>query len=376
MRAARRVVVVAAVVLAMLPLAGCAMTPMRVAALDELERVRATPTTREAAATAPEAFARAEEQRALALRAHAAGDDTLAMIEADRAIAAYQHALVVVRLAKASIELADAQKSLGDATTQVHDLEAQRVDLDRQATELEQRVQVARQRLLPAESAATTAGREAARVVEARAMAAEARMLCGAARLVSTDAPGLADADAARLKLDAALDKPVHPVPVDDAARARVACLDSLTRARREGAGAQRDEGHADVLLAELSATGKWEPSRDERGVVVTLRGAFHGKDLADGVAGKLQELGRVAAAHPDFALQIAVHDADPPPAKDDADAKRAEAVAKALVDGGAAAGRIDTELPGARAPIADPADRTLRPRNERLEIVFVPTGP
>jgi flagellar motor protein MotB len=362
-------------------LAGCAAGPMRVAAIDELERVRAAPIATESATVAPEAFARAEAERALALQAHAAGDDTLAMILADHAIAAYQHALVVVRLAKATTERADAQKSLDDASTQVHELEAQRVDLDRQATELEQRVQIARQRILPAESAQASGSREAARLVAARSMAVEARMLCGAARLVSPEAPGLTEAEADRVKVDGALEKAAHPVPIDDAARARVECLDALTRARRAhvdapGAGDVHDEGHADLLLAELSATGKWDPSRDERGVVVTLRDVFRGKELASGVAEKLQELGRVAAAHPDFAVQVVVHDAEPPAAKDDGDSKRAEAATKALVDGGAAAARIDTELAGARAPVVDPADRKLRPRNERVEIVFVPLSP
>ncbi|MGH7437098.1 MAG: hypothetical protein ACRENE_15600, partial [Polyangiaceae bacterium] len=194
--------------------AGCGAATMHVAALDELERVRATPSAQESATGAPEAFARAERERALALAAHDAHDDTLAMIYADRAIAAYQHALVVVRLAKASVEQADAEKTLGEATTQVHELDAQRVAMDRDATELEQRVQLARQRMLPAQSGPAEAGREAARLVEARSMAAEARMLCGAAKLVSAEAPGLADAEAARAKVDAALEKPAHPVPV------------------------------------------------------------------------------------------------------------------------------------------------------------------
>lgn len=352
--------------------AGCGGAPMRVAALDEIERVRTTPTAAESASGAPEAYAKAERERALAIAAHDAHDDTLAMIDADHAIAAYEHALVVMRLAKASVEQADAQKALDEAATQVHELDAQRVSLDRDATEVEQRVQLARQRMLPAQSGPVEAGREAARLVEARSMAAEARMLCGAAKLVSGEAPGLTDAQSARTKVDDALEKPVHPVPIDDAARARVACLESLTRARREKGG---DEGRADFLLTELSATGKWDPSRDERGVVVTLRGAFKGTDLADGAAAKLQELGRVAAAHPAFAVQIAVHDSQAPSTKDDGDSKRAAAASKALVDGGASAAKIDTQLPGAKVPVVDPADAKMRPRNERLEVVFVPVG-
>ena len=260
-----------------------------------------------------------------------------------------------------------------ETATQVHELDAQRVSLDRDATEIEQRVQLARQRMLPAESGPAEASREAARLVEARSMAAEARMLCGAAKLVSGEAPGLTDAESARAKVDAALEKPAHPVPIDAAARARVACLG--TRSRGRGARRAATRGAPTSFDGVLSATGKWDPSRDERGVVVTLRGAFKGTDLADGVAAKLQELGRVAAAHPAFAVQIAVHDAQAPGAKDDADSKRAAAASKALVDGGATAAKIDTQLPGARVPVVDPGDAKMRPRNDRLEVVFVPVG-
>jgi hypothetical protein len=96
---------------------------------------------------------------------------------------------------------------------------------------------------------------------------------------------------------------------------------------------------------------------------------------VAEPAAAKLKELGRVAAAHPSFALQVVVHDAQPPRPKDDVDARRAEAAARALVDGGATAARLKTELAGARAPVVDPADAKLRARNERLDVVFVASG-
>jgi hypothetical protein len=364
----------AAAALLLLAVAACGGGPMRVAALDELERVRATPMAKAGAEIAPEAYAHAEEQRDLARRAHEAHDDTLATIHAEHAVAAYQHALVIVRLARAATELDDAQKALDETATTLHELDASRAELDANAAELEQRAQVARQRILPAQSGPASGGREAARLGVARSMAFEARLLCGAARLVSAEAPGLSDAEAALAKVEPGVDKGAHPVPIDDAGHARVLCLESLTRARR-GLNGRDDEGGADALLAEISASGGWDPSRDERGVVVTVRGAFQGKALADGWAAKLQDLGRVAMSHPAFALQIVVHDAAAPGAKDDADARRAEAAVKALVAGGAAAGRVDTELAGARAPVVDPADRKLRARNERLEIVFVPTG-
>ena len=50
------------------------------------------------------------------------------------------------------------------------------------------------------------------------------------------------------------------------------------------------------------------QPERDERGVVVTLRGAFEGDGPSNAARARLSELDRVAAAHPSFPLQIVVH--------------------------------------------------------------------
>jgi hypothetical protein len=298
-------------------------------------------------------------------------------------VAAYDHALTVARLARATMELADAQKSLDDATTQEASLDASRAALEGEAEELEQRLRVARQRVLPASSAATTPEREAARGVAARSLAMQARLLCAAARLVTPDAAGLADADGEIVALEQRQPKGQRQATIDDAARARAHCLDVLTRARR---GTADDAGNADALLAELSAAGGWDPSRDERGVVVTLRDVFRGTELTVNATAKLKELGRVAAAHPLFAVQVVVHDAQAPaPAVDHAaagtpgvrssdatDAKRAELAVQALVGGGAAASGVRAELAGARLPIVDPSDPKERGRNERLEVVFV----
>ena len=104
----------------------------------------------------------------------------------------------------------------------------------------------------------------------------------------------------------------------------------------------------------------------------MTLRGAFQGTKLTDDGEAKLESLGRVAASHPGFGVQVVIHDAQPPVTKDDGDARRADATVKALVTGGAAAPRVKAELAGARAPIVDPGDTRLRPRNERIDVVFV----
>ena len=356
--------------------AGCAATPLRVAVLDDLERVRQAPGRAEDATLAPEAFARAEQERAYAEQAHAAADEVGAALHAERAIAAYGHARAVARYARATAEAAAAQKALDDAATQEAALDASRARLQSEADELEARVRISHDRLFPAASTAAAPEREAARLTVARSLRTQARLLCDAARLIAPDAHGLADAEAAasdssapRLA-DQASSKRAdgHPrSPVDDAARARTRCLEVLTTARRDSG---YDPGSTDALLAELSAAGGWDPSGDERGVVVTLRNAFRGAELTEAGAAKLKDLGLVAAAHPLFGVQIVVHDSQSP--SGDVDAKRAQAAASAIVHSGADAARVHTQLAGAMAPVVDPADPIARARNERLEIVFV----
>jgi len=381
-----RATVFAAVLAALPPVAlalgilpGCGATSIRVASLDEVERVRVTDATKDAAVRAPEAYARGEQERAFARAAHAAGDDVAANLHAERAMAAYGHAGAVARLARAIAELADAQKALDDATAEEQSLAASRAKLELEAQDLERRAEIARDRLLPAPSGQAAADREAARLAAARSLAVEARLLCGAAYLVGAQPVGLAEAQDEVDKLDARLG-PSPPAPsgakrtaraevIDDAGLARAHCLDVLTRSRRAAA---RNDGDADALLAELSASGGWDPTRDERGVIVTLRGTFDGTKLTDAGEAKLESLGRVAASHPGFGVQVVVHDAQPPPTKDEIDARRADATVKALVTGGATATRVKAELAGARAPAVDPGDSRFRSRNERIDVVFV----
>lgn len=348
---------------------GCGATPIRVAAIEDMERARGTAIGTEEIRIAPEVYAHAEQERQFALAAHASSDDVGAKLHAERALAAYAHARIVVRLARAATELSDARKGLEDAKAEEQSLEASRDALDREAEELENRIRIARERVLPMPSAPTTPEREAARSVAARSLTMQARLLCAAARMVARDAPGLVDADGALTTLEDRLAKSPRPAPIDEASRSRARCLDALTRARR---GADRGADAADGLLAELSAAGGWDPSRDERGVTVTLRDSFQGPSLTTTATEKLKNLGRVAAAHKLFGVQVVVHDANTPAPSDATDAKRADAAVHALVDGGAAATAVRSELAGALAPVVDPADAKARARNDRLEVVFI----
>ena len=352
-----------------LALGACGAAPAHIAAIDDVDRVRSAASASEEAKVVPEAYARAEQERDFALAAQASGDGVAATLHAERALAAYAHARIIARLARATTELAEAQKALADATAEEQALEASRATLDRNAEELQRRIRIAHERVLPASSAPTTPEREAARGVAARSLAMQAQLLCAAAHMVARDAPGLADADGAVTSLQERLAKSPRPAPIDDASRSRAHCLDVLTRARR---GSARDAEAADSLLSELSAAGSWDPSRDERGVVVTLHEAFQGAALTPDAAEKLKNLGRVAGAHRLFGVQVVLHDARAPAANDSADAKRADAAVQALVSGGAATTGVRAELAGALAPIVDWSDSRDRGRNERLEVVFI----
>ncbi|HEY8073629.1 MAG TPA: hypothetical protein VIF62_05960 [Labilithrix sp.] len=370
----KRSILVASVLLVACGGAGAHSVP-RVA---EAERTRKTLDGNDVQTLAPQAFAQADLELKAAREADAAGDATGAELHAERAVASYADAVALARLARGSQDLAAASAELARASELADKYAAQRRAIDREADELEKKVRIAREAQLPAPSGAADPDRERARLVAARALATQARLLCSAARLVSPSAPGLTEAETAVTALEKQLDAGARTAaPIDPAARARAACLGSLTKARRASPNAQPDGTTVDTLLAELASSSDKKrdlaPTRDERGVVVTLHGAFKGTALTPEAEATVKELGRVAGAHPTFGVQVVVHDAAAPGAAETAsDAKRGEAVAKALADGGAPAGRIKVEQAGARAPIVDPEDAKRRDRNARVEIVFV----
>ena len=353
-------------------LMACGASPRGTAAsMAEMDRVRAGAGAREAQELAPQAFAHADEERVLAKKASDGGDDTAASIYADRAIAAYSHAFILARLARATRELSEASSALAQATEQERQLASSRAAVEREGDELDKQLKIAREAMAPAPSGPADASREAARLVAARALATQGRLLCGAAHLLSPSLVGLAEAEKALDDLDKELDAPTRAAPIDPSARARANCLGVLTKARR--ASEHNGSGQSDALLSELAATAGWDPARDERGVVVTMRGAFKGIALTTEAEGKLTELGRVAAAHPAFAVQIVIHDATAPSkAEAQADAQRGEAASKALTAGGAAAAKVKVETAAAKIAVADPNDAAHRPRNARMEIVFI----
>lgn len=361
-----------------LTIAGCGGAQRRSStALDDVERARRGAGAQEGARLAPQTYAVAEDERKRAREAEGAGDDVGADLHAQRAIAAYQHALVVARLARATVEQGKAKDAEAAAEGEARRLAQSRAEIDREGDELDKRLHIARETLAPAPSGPADATRDAARWAAARALATQARLLCGAARLLGASLPGLAGAEAAVSEVEKKTESPGRGeamrsgAAIDAAARARAGCLAVLTKSRRSAAGGSAGQG--DTLLAELSAAGGWAPVRDERGVVVTLRDPFQGSALTRDAAVKLQELGRVLSAHAGHAAQVVVHDATPPDkAQLAVDAQRGDAAVQALAAGAGSAAHVKAELAGARAPLVDPADTAHRARNVRVDVVFV----
>ncbi|WP_437652682.1 hypothetical protein [Sorangium sp. So ce1182] len=408
-------------------LGACAPIP-RPAVLDELEHVRAGAVAAESKRYAPGAFARAEKLRGEALAALDKKDRSGAQILGEHSIAAhaYAHALSRVARAEAAETEAKAQSSTGEAS--LAGLEAEQARVGAEVDALDMRIKVARDAQPVVPSGKADADREKARLAAARSLALQARLLCGAARLLIAPAepagaqptaaqpiaaqpagaqpagaqpvvaqpaaaqPASADlmaqldsATAAIRKLDAELAevggsaRPI-PAPIDQASRARAGCLAALTAARRAATPVTRAPGAGDALLAELSAAGTWSPVRDDRGIVVTLRGLFAGNALTKAGEARLRDLARVAAAHPSFPVAVVVHtDRDISSREEPAWSARADAVVRALgpAPGASAGGASPATQPiapfvaGSAAPVVDPGG-SERARNARVEVVFV----
>jgi hypothetical protein len=377
MSLSRGLVAVVALVIA----SGCARVP-RPSVMAEAGQVASSAAAKDARQLAPSAFAHAEKLRREAEAAFNDGDHAGAQILSERSIAAYAHASALVRLARSAEVSVKAEAELARARAALAELEADQARVGADVDALELKVRVARdaQPIVPSRRADPT--RERARLAAARALALQAQLLCGGARMLlagdstKVDAPDATSDPGETIKAaQAALDQLTEllatspaAAPIDQAARVRASCLAALTAVRRTKAPVATAPGSGDALLAELSAAGA-QPSRDDRGVVVTLRDELKKPALPQEIEAKLTELGRVAAAHPGFPVLVVVHlDKDDKKARELAKT-HAEAVTRALA--AAHAPRVEAVMAGTATPVVDPNGRN-RARNARIELVFV----
>lgn len=358
-----RVVVVAAL------LCACAPTT-RPAVFAEVERVRVAPAIKEASSLAPQAYLSAEKVRREAEQAFADGDRQSSEILAEQAIALYARADALARLARSDERRTDAATQAEQTLRELATIEEAQRRVAAEADDLEMRVRVVRdaQPLAPSEPA--SAEREAARLSAARTISSQARLLCTATRMLGAETKEITDAWNALDALDASMASKPKRSPIDEAMRLRSTCLAELTRARRPVQSRTPESAKADTLL-ELLGKANFEPIRDDRGVVVTLRDVFEGQALKAAGSERVAALAQVAHEHPDFPVLVVVHSARGGSAK--RDAARAEAVSKALRDAGAP--RVEVRTAADTLPVAPTRPASADKRNERAEIVFVAPG-
>jgi outer membrane protein OmpA-like peptidoglycan-associated protein len=357
---------------------GCRASLPSSPVLHGAEHARADVKEKRGDSLSPLVFADAEQSLAAAKAADAAGDALSAELHAEHALASYQRTLALARLSRAVEEEARAVAALSKATEAADRFMRERRTAEEEASELERRVKIAREAERPAPAGPADPGREKARFVAAESLVMQARLLCSAARLVSSDTTGLKEAEALVSTLEAQHSAGPAASAVDRAGRARAACLTALTTARR--AHGQASDG-TEGLFSELSrafANRKDQardlaPTRDERGVVLTLRGLFDGDKLSRAGENSLKDLGRIAAAHPGVGVQVVLHDAMPQKAEEkERPSVWSRAIRQALVEGGAADAKLALEHAGDRAPVFDPTDAKRRAQNARIEVVFV----
>lgn len=311
-----------------------------------VQTMRRSPALKDAERLAPQAVAAGDEEDRLSKAALAAGDTTGAGLHAERALARYNRARVLARQNQAVRDLGAVSTDLEKAEAAKVALGADRDRVQNENADLEKKLAVLTASARPEGSEGTSPERAAARLEAAKTFVSEARLLCGAAELL-----GEVPADLTQKLGDAdkrvAGGKGLDPAAYDEMVQLRAACLLALTKGRRS---AKSGAEHPDLLLAELSEAGTYAPARDERGVLVSLKDPFAADGMAKAAEDRLHELGRVATAHPTFAVQIVVHD---PSDKRAQAAKAAFASAaggtKVALVRGTAKNRVDVVFVGAR---------------------------
>jgi hypothetical protein len=350
--------------------AGCALQA-RPRSLADADATRQAPATKEARESAPQAVLEADGFLADAEREQRAGHLAAANVLAERASAAYERAFVQARIVRSTAALETAKKQLAAAETENAAVVEEHTRLAAELADVDAALKVQKDAPPLFASSKSDPMREPARREAASALATEARLLCLATKLVAPEAPGLAEATAASAEVDKILADKNKLAPIDEASRARAACLATLTKVRRVAGGGVSDG--SDVLLGELSRAGSFSPVRDDRGVVVTVPRAFVGAQLAKGVSDQLDQLGRVAKAHPTMPVLVVIHDADARAADETRGQSRLSSAQTALKTGAGDA-KIEGAWVGGSRPVVDPKEKD-HSRNERLEVIFVDSG-
>jgi hypothetical protein len=344
--------------------------------LSKIDEVRMATATQKAKKAAPTAFARGEKLRADAQQAFDDGDSAAAQILGEQSLAAYGEAVALARVARADEDAVRTSAEGDAAQTRLAELETEHQKVAADIAALELRLRVLKDAEPVVGSGSAQPEQQRARHEAARAMSLQARLVCSAAQLLLRAKPDakipdeLTRAEALLKELDALIATKPAVAPIDHATRARARCLEALTSVRKLAAREQQP-GAADSLLAALSEAEVGAPRRDERGVVVTLRGVFDGSTLSPSGKAAVASLSKIVKSHPSMPVMVVLHAQR---GLDDRGRTREQAR-------GAAFTKLLAEQLGREVPPAEIADNALpvvdprgshRARNERVDVVLV----
>lgn len=349
----------------------CATAP-RPAILADLDAVRAQTGMNELAALVPQAEARAEKLRTDAEAEWPKGHTATAEILAERAMVAYADLRELGRVVRADQRLLTAKTALHQAELELLKLEADQKKAAAEAADYEAQLQVEREAEAIADPKRSTPDREQARFVATKTALTQAKLLCVSANLLSgrSSADAASDATAALAEveaLEAKTSSGKQPAPIREAILARSRCQQKLTEVRRPAQMSSPTSEKPDQLFVELAQAG-FAPSRDDRGIVVTLSQAFTGNSLDSKLPPKLAELGRLSQNHGETPVLIVAHSK-----KGEAkaiDQQRGDVAAAKLREAGVK--NLVVQAVGGRLPRASSSDLGAASLNERLEIIFV----
>jgi hypothetical protein len=113
--------------------AGCGATGIANSVVIDMDRVRSSSDVQASARLAPQEFALAENERALARKAAKDGDETADALYAAQAIASYTDAVVLARLARATVLSDQAGSDLAREQARAQKLGSERASAEQEA---------------------------------------------------------------------------------------------------------------------------------------------------------------------------------------------------------------------------------------------------
>jgi len=340
--------------------------PSRPAVLTQMDAVRQTPAISEAAALAPQGHAQAEQLRQTAEREWKDGHLASSQIAAERALAAYERTRTLARIVRAERELADTQNQLNESNKALAQLELRQKQAAAEQVDLELQLKVERDAEQLAALSPSNPAREAARREVARALSTQGRLLCASARLLSAPAAPMEALFKQLDGLDEQLAKGRAPAPIDVATRLRAECLHEVVEVRRHKIASNPQGTAGDELFVKLSSA-ELSPSRDERGIAVTLSEAFSGNALTPEARAVLKRMAPIVKEQSSVPVLVVVHGANNNAARDESRGREALKVVEQM-----GASKTDLRIAGDRLPLLDRSAAGAAKRNERLELVFV----